>query len=114
WYRRRDSNPHCLVSKTSASFRLGYTGMKNFGFRNSNFGLVCPAKVNSQSEIRNPNFFWWTWHDLNVRPRPSHGRALFPLSYRSEKDFEFGIAEGEFRLDLQFRNPKSAIRNAKS
>src|SRR2546427_6625734 len=27
---------------------------------------------------------WWTWHDLNVRPRPSHGRALIPLSYRSE------------------------------
>ena len=26
---------------------------------------------------------WWTWHDLNVRPRPSHGRALIPLSYRS-------------------------------
>ncbi len=19
---------------------------------------------------------WWTWHDLNVRPRPSHSRAL--------------------------------------
>src|SRR5215471_5478038 len=27
--------------------------------------------------------FWWTWHDLNVRPRPSHSRALNPLSYRS-------------------------------
>src|SRR5436190_22830717 len=27
WYRRRDSNPHCLVSKTSASFPLGYAGM---------------------------------------------------------------------------------------
>ena len=27
WYRRRDSNPHCLVSKTSASSPLGYAGM---------------------------------------------------------------------------------------
>ena len=26
WYRRRDSNPHYLVSKTSASSRLGYAG----------------------------------------------------------------------------------------
>ena len=26
WYRRRDSNPHQLVSKTSASARLGYIG----------------------------------------------------------------------------------------
>jgi hypothetical protein len=29
-------------------------------------------------------FVWWTWHDLNVRPRPSQSRALIPLSYRSE------------------------------
>ena len=29
WYRRRDSNPHCLVSKTSASSQLGYAGMVN-------------------------------------------------------------------------------------
>ena len=28
---------------------------------------------------------WWTWHDLNVRPRPSQSRALIPLSYRSEE-----------------------------
>src|ERR1043166_2827646 len=26
---------------------------------------------------------WWTWHDLNVRPRLPQSRALFPLSYRS-------------------------------
>ena len=26
-YRRRDSNPHCLVSKTNASFHLGYAGV---------------------------------------------------------------------------------------
>ena len=29
WYRRRDSNPHCLVPKTSASSLLGYAGMVN-------------------------------------------------------------------------------------
>src|SRR6266498_1162488 len=29
WYRRRDSNPHCLVPKTCASSRLGYAGMVN-------------------------------------------------------------------------------------
>src|SRR5215211_4767827 len=29
WYRRRDSNPHCLVSKTRASSQLGYAGMVN-------------------------------------------------------------------------------------
>ena len=28
---------------------------------------------------------WGTWHDLNVRPRPSQSRALIPLSYRSEE-----------------------------
>ena len=26
WFRRRDSNPHCLVPKTSASCLLGYAG----------------------------------------------------------------------------------------
>jgi hypothetical protein len=29
WYRRRDSNPHCLVPKTSASSQLGYAGVVN-------------------------------------------------------------------------------------
>ena len=37
WYRRRDSNPHCLVSKTSASCPLGYAGIRlqiwDFGLR---------------------------------------------------------------------------------
>ena len=31
WYRRRDSNPHCLVPKTSASSQLGYAGLKRRG-----------------------------------------------------------------------------------
>jgi hypothetical protein len=29
WCRRRESNPHRLVSKTSASARLGYAGALN-------------------------------------------------------------------------------------
>ena len=36
WYRRRDSNPHCLVSKTSASCPLGYAGIR---LQISDFGL---------------------------------------------------------------------------
>ena len=28
---------------------------------------------------------WWTWHDLNVRPRPSQSHTLIPLSYRFEE-----------------------------
>src|SRR5258705_5649814 len=34
WYRWRDSNPHCLVSKTSASYLLGYTGVRIAKLRN--------------------------------------------------------------------------------
>ena len=57
WYRRRDSNPHCLVPKTSASCLLGYAGKSSS---------------------------WRTWHDSNVRPQPSQSCALIPLSYRSK------------------------------
>ena len=38
---------------------------------------------------------WWTWHDLNVRPRPSQSRALIPLSYRSEWIANFAIPMAE-------------------
>ena len=133
WYRRRDSNPHCLVSKTSASFQLGYAGMVNpaglcrrsqeqalgqFRLLKQSYaaGLepaTCRLGNDSSypSELRVREFGyggrirtyvnefqrlapfqlghsvrfvdWWTWHDLNVRPRPSQSRALIPLSYRS-------------------------------
>ena len=91
WYRRRDSNPHCLVPKTSASSRLGYAGMKDFGFRISKFesSLLQRSPTKSAIRISKSAILWWTWHDLNVRPRPSHGRALIPLSYKS------GISGGE-------------------
>jgi hypothetical protein len=36
------------------------------------------ANAAHQSEISNQKseMSWWTWHDLNVRPRPSQSRAL--------------------------------------
>src|SRR6185295_1613888 len=40
WCRWRDSNPHNLVSKTSASSHLGYTGV-----RISDFGLRIGVKA---------------------------------------------------------------------
>jgi hypothetical protein len=52
WYRRRDSNPHCLVSKTSASSRLGYTGIRISDFELRNADFAC----GHQWLIRNPNF----------------------------------------------------------
>ena len=57
WLRRQDSNLHKRVSETRAF----------------------PARPLRKISI------WWTWHDLNVRPRPSQSRALIPLSYRSEE-----------------------------
>jgi hypothetical protein len=51
---------------------------------------------------------WWTWHDLNVQPRPSQSRALIPLSYRSEY-FQLPIAN-LFRVSRD----QSAIGNRKS
>ena len=92
WYRRRDSNPNYLAPKTSASSRLGYAG-GSFAIFDCRFP-ICGVRVSGakdQSKINNwqSALLWWTWHDLNVRPRPSHGRALIPLSYRS------GISGGE-------------------
>ena len=49
WCRRRESNPHQLVSKTSASARLGYTGTTDCGLRIAD----CGFKLNDSS-IRNP------------------------------------------------------------
>src|SRR6185295_17533433 len=45
-------------------------------------------EINRKSAIGNRKCFWWTWHDLNVRPRPSQSRALIPLSYRSVAETE--------------------------
>src|SRR6266853_6185379 len=52
WYRRRDSNPHCLVPKTSASSRLGYAGgnISDFELRSSN--LMRYLRESDQFAIR--------------------------------------------------------------
>src|SRR2546426_12593294 len=54
WYRRRDSNPHCLVPKTSASSRLGYAG-KTFPIANCRFPIcgIRASGAEDQSEIGN-------------------------------------------------------------
>src|SRR6185295_7095503 len=84
WYRRRDSNPHCLVSKTSASCPLGYAGkLKDEGGGMMDETEILPSLHPSSLILHPSSLGWWTWHDLNVRPRPSHSRALVPLSYRS-------------------------------
>ena len=110
WYRRRDSNPHGLVSKTSASFQLGYAGVVNpAGLEPATCRLGNDCSGSAELRVREFGYggrirtyvnefqrlapfqlghsvrfdCWWTWHDLNVRPRPSQSRALIPLSYRS-------------------------------
>src|SRR5258708_1464112 len=97
WCRRRDSNPHCLVPKTSASSRLGYAG-KTFLIADCRFARAEWSSLRKdQLEIGNhkSEMFWWTWHELNVRPRPSQSRALIPLSYRSQ---HFRLAIADFRF----------------
>ena len=50
WYRRRDSNPHCLVPKTSASSRLGYAGKskeEGGGMRDESAKLTAPFHPSS-------------------------------------------------------------------
>jgi hypothetical protein len=82
-----------------APFQLGHS-VKAFSISNCRlptclcFVVFCVMKFLSgladdypsrQSTIGNRKsaMTWWTWHDLNVRPRPSQSRALIPLSYRS-------------------------------
>jgi hypothetical protein len=51
WYRRRDSNPHQLVSKTSASARLGHAGTwQDFELR------IADCESQSGRQIRNSQF----------------------------------------------------------
>src|SRR4030095_3299322 len=64
WYRRRDSNPHCLVSKTSASFHLGYAGMQD---RHSCLPISFSKNWDRQECLS--YFGWWRRQDLNLRRR---------------------------------------------
>ena len=63
-YRRRESNPHPLVSKTSASAKLGYAGMS----------------LNER-----------TRHDSNVRPQAPEACALGPTELRVRKILAEGV-----------------------
>jgi hypothetical protein len=68
---------------------LGYAGK-----RKDEVGRMKDEKLASSlhpSTFRLHPFIWWTWHDLNVRPRPSQSRALIPLSYRSRTFLIFDL-----------------------
>src|SRR5437660_7366436 len=69
--------------------------------------LTTPRHANRQLAIGNREsaILWWTWHDLNVRPRPSQSRALIPLSYRS---FDLGFLNADCGFEI---NLHSAIIN---
>ena len=73
------------------------------------------VRENEPIENRQLAMIWWTWHDLNVRPRPSQSRALIPLSYRSREISDCGFRIAELKCLLseknKIRNPQSAIRN---
>src|SRR5882672_6645675 len=53
---------------------------------------------------------WWTWHDLNVRPRPSQSRALIPLSYRSRIGTGILGEESATRLSWHRTYPLQGLR----
>lgn len=62
---------------SASTFQTGYGGRIRTYV--NEFQRLAPCQLGHSVRI----VIWWTWHDLNVRPRPSHGRALIPLSYRS-------------------------------
>ena len=64
------------------------------------------TQTNLKSSIGNRQCLWWTWHDLNVRPRPSQSRALIPLSYRS-RHCRFLIADCRFNTRYHTPAPKT-------
>jgi hypothetical protein len=56
WYRRRDSNPHCLVPKTSASCPLGYAGESRDESGRMKDEKAC-CVISSSSFIPHPSSF---------------------------------------------------------
>ena len=92
--RRQDLNlRRRIMSPSLAALRLQCTPRQAFqtGYGGrirtyvNEFQKLAPFQLGHSVRIE----IWWTWHDLNVRPRPSQSRALIPLSYRS------GISGGE-------------------
>ena len=87
--RRQDLNlRRRIMSPSLAALRLQCTPRQTFqtGYGGrirtyiNEFQKLAPFHLGHSVRI----LIWWTWHDLNVRPRPSQSRALIPLSYRSE------------------------------
>src|SRR5437016_1831204 len=112
WYRRRDSNPHCLVPKTSASSQLGYAGMKDFGFRISETRIQFASEKSDQ--IRNPNFE--IRNVLVDLARFERATSTFARSRSDSAELQvqrFGIAECGLRI-YETANQHSAIRNQQS
>src|SRR5215216_1062389 len=69
--------PHSSWATPACIFDLGYGGRIRTYV--NKFQRLAPFQLGHSVTD------WWTWHDLNVRPRPSQSRALIPLSYRSVK-----------------------------
>ena len=79
--RRRIMSPSLAALRLQCTprqtFQTGYGGRIRTYV--NEFQRLAPFQLGHSVTILN----WWTWHDLNVRPRPSQSRALIPLSYRS-------------------------------
>jgi hypothetical protein len=91
WLRRKDSNLRMTRSRDERrSTWLLRNGISDCQLPIADLRFASGIKfltprTNRKSAIKNRKCFWWIWHDLKVRPRPSHSRALIPLSYRSEE-----------------------------
>ena len=81
--RRRIMSPSLAALRLQCTprqiFQTGYGGRIRTYV--NEFQRLAPFQLGHSVRFLN----WWTWHDLNVRPRPSQSRALIPLSYRSEE-----------------------------
>ncbi len=87
WLRRKDSNLRMTRSRDErrSAWLLRNGISDSIADRRFASGIkFLTPRTNRKSAIKNRKCFWWTWHDLNVRPRPSQSCALIPLSYRSE------------------------------
>ena len=98
WYRRRDSNPQCLVPKTSASSRLGYAGgSKDEGGRMKDETEWCGSFVAS-SFIPHPSSFDME-EGTGVEPASDKRAVVFGTTALPVRlPFQKGISDGELRI----------------
>ena len=75
----------CRFGYLTVVILMGLCSQKILPIADFQLPIIRSLLANDRSEINNRKWAmdWWTWHDLNVRPRPSQSRALVPLSYRS-------------------------------